>query len=97
MPEQKEIRKEQRLFNDEMIKARLENLKTDLQKANQDDLLRAITLAQQKGASIWLTAIPSKVHGHLNKESFRDSINIRYFRHHPIYLPNVAVVSILIQ
>ena len=79
--EQKEIRKEQRLFNDGMIKARLENLKTDLQKANQDDLLRAITLAQQKGASIWLTAIPSKFHGtHLNKESFRDSINIRYLQ-----------------
>jgi hypothetical protein len=79
--EQKEIRKKQRLFKDGLIKARFENLKTDLQDAHQDDLMRAISLAQQKGASIWLTAVPSKVHDtHLNKESFRDSINIRYLQ-----------------
>ena len=42
-------------------------------------LKRAIDLAQEKGASIWLTALPLRDQGfNMNKGEFQDAMNIRY-------------------
>ena len=41
--------------------------------------LRAIELAEEKGASSWLTAIPLREYGfNLHKSAFRDAIALRY-------------------
>ena len=42
-------------------------------------LKRAMDLAQEKGASIWLTALPLRHQGFsMNKCEFQDALNIRY-------------------
>ena len=42
-------------------------------------LQRAVTLAQEKGASSWLAALPVQEHGFsLNKTAFRDTLALRY-------------------
>ena len=42
-------------------------------------LKRAVELAQEKGASSWLTALPIQEHGFaLHKSAFRDALALRY-------------------
>ena len=43
-----------------------------------NDLKYAVPLAQEKGASSWLTVIPMKEHGFLHKSAFRDTLALRY-------------------
>ena len=44
-----------------------------------DSLKHAIDLAQEKGASAWLTSLPLKEHGFtLHKAAFRDALALRY-------------------
>ena len=51
------------------------------------DLLEAVQQTRDKGASLWLNAIPIKEHGlALNKQEFRDSLCLRY----NLPLPNLA-------
>ena len=48
-------------------------------KVENENLARAITLAQEKGAGAWLTVLPLQSLGYtLNKQEFRDSIRLRY-------------------
>ena len=43
------------------------------------DLQRCVELSQEKGASIWLTALPIENHGFtLHKSAFRDALCLRY-------------------
>ena len=54
-------------------------------------LLRAIGLAEEKGASSWLTAIPLWEYGfNLHKSAFRDAIALRY-GWTPVDLPTSCV------
>ena len=42
-------------------------------------LQKAVELAQEKGASIWLTALPPKDHGFtLHRATFHDAMALRY-------------------
>ena len=42
-------------------------------------LQRAVKMASEKGASIWLTSLPIADHGfHLSKAAFRDALSLRY-------------------
>ena len=44
-----------------------------------DDLQRVLSLAAERGASTWLSALPLEIHGfHLSKAAFRDAIHLRY-------------------
>ena len=52
------------------------------------NLCRAVTLASEKGASSWLTALPIEQHGFaLHKGAFRDAIALRY-NWSPLNLPS---------
>lgn len=43
------------------------------------DLQRCVELSQEKGASIWLTALPIENHAFtLHKSAFRDALCLRY-------------------
>ena len=43
------------------------------------ELLRATEIAQMKGASAWLNALPLKEEGYvLNKREFYDALSLRY-------------------
>ena len=43
------------------------------------DLQRCVELSQEKGASVWLTALPIENHGFtLHKSAFRDALCLRY-------------------
>ena len=43
------------------------------------DFHLAVLLAQEKGASSWLTSLPILEHGHaLHKSAFRDALALRY-------------------
>ena len=59
-----------------------ENLLMQLQEIKNlvdDNLERSITLACEKGAGAWLTALPLQSMGYtLNKQEFRDAICLRY-------------------
>ena len=51
----------------------------DLQKQLPAALQRCMELSQEKGASIWLTAVPIDHHGFaLHKSAFRDALSLRY-------------------
>ena len=70
---------------EEMKKMKLEkeeNLLMELQEVKDlvdDKLQRSITLACDKGAGAWLTALPLQSMGYtLNKQEFRDAICLRY-------------------
>ena len=53
----------------------LNALKTSL----SDSQCYAMTLAQEKGASIWLTSLPLEEYGFsLHKGAFRDALALRY-------------------
>ena len=44
-----------------------------------DNIRRTVTLASEKGASSWLTALPIEQHGFaLHKGAFRDALSLRY-------------------
>ena len=61
--------------NDTRFKAKLELI---LENAS-DELKRALQAASEKGASSWVTAIPSFDHGTvLHKGEFTDAVYIRY-------------------
>ena len=52
---------------------------TELKSSLPDDLQRAMELAQEKGSSTWLTALPIKEHGFFfHKGGFLDAIAMRY-------------------
>ena len=69
------------------IKRRIQHMKCTRQKEEaiilQDNLptplQRSMELAQEKGASTWLTTLPIDEHGFaLHKTAFRDSLSLRY-------------------
>lgn len=50
-----------------------------LMESLSEDMKRSVELASQKGASIWLTALPIAEHGFsLHKSAFRDALALRY-------------------
>ena len=60
---------------EQQLKVKAESLREQLPVGSQ----RAMDLAQEKGASNWLAALPLRVHGFdLSKSSFRDAICLRY-------------------
>ena len=69
------------------IKRRIQQMKHTKQKEETKNLQsnlpsplqRSIELAQEKGASTWLTALPIEEHGFaLHKAAFKDSLSLRY-------------------
>ncbi len=57
---------------------------TDLKKDLSPSLKRALDLAEEKGASTWLTVLPIEEYGFaLHKEAFRDALSLRYAWHIP--------------
>ena len=66
-------------------------LQEEIKKSSTMTLLRAIELAEEKGASSWLTAIPLREYGfNLHKSAFRDAIALRY-GWTPVDLPTSCV------
>ena len=60
------------------------DLADDLRSKAPRDLQRSMELSQEKGASIWLTALPINAHHFaLHKSAFRDALSLRY--HWPIH------------
>jgi hypothetical protein len=58
---------------------RLNQLASTLKDSLSSDLQRAMELAQEKGASIWLTTLPIEEHGFLlHKGAFLDALALRY-------------------
>ena len=54
-------------------------LQEEIKMSSSATSLRAIELAEEKGASLWLTAIPLREYGfNLHKSAFRDAIALRY-------------------
>ena len=54
-------------------------LQEEIKMSSSATSLRAIELAEEKGASSWLTAIPLREYGfNLHKSAFRDAIALRY-------------------
>ena len=52
---------------------------TDLKQALSSSLKRAMDLAQEKGASSWLTLLPIEEFGFsLHKDAFHDALALRY-------------------
>ena len=92
-PLQEVIQSSIQSYSTETISQQLQN-KQDTRKQTQDSqrvlceeikktatatLLRAIDLAEEKGASSWLTAMPLREYGfNLHKSAFRDAITLRY-------------------
>ena len=73
------------LINDARKKIRNTNRLREICQANKLDAQlsaaqrRLISLAKEKGASSWLTAVPVEEHGFfLNKGEFRDALHLRY-------------------
>ncbi len=57
---------------------------TDLRKDLSPSLKRALDLAEEKGASTWLTVLPIEEYGFaLHKGAFRDALSLRYAWHIP--------------
>ena len=72
---QKETESKLRKEKADFEKTLLEDLRSRMSK----DKLRGNDLAQQKGASAWLNALPIKVEGYsLTKREFFDAISLRY-------------------
>ena len=76
------------IVNDQMqakSEIRQENRQRDQDEAERiytllpDRLQKAVTLAREKGASTWLTALPLTEHGFtLHKSAFHDALALRY-------------------
>ena len=66
-----------------------------------DDLRYAILLAQEKGASSWLTSLPILEHGHaLHKGAFRHALALRYgclpsVSHQNMYMARIVLLNML--
>ena len=78
-----------RVFRGFVLKAKQSTHKISRQLANtaasqfksrvDQQLLRAVDLASEKGTSAWLTALPIEEHGFaLHKGAFRDALCLRY-------------------
>ena len=73
----------------------------EIKKSSTATSLRAIELAEEKGASSWLTAIPLQKYGfNLHKSAFRDAITLRYSwtpmdLPHPVFVAHVSQSSTL--
>ena len=65
---------------------------TDIKSGSSDERLkRSITLAQEKGAGVWLTVLPiSSLGWVLNKEEFRDALRLRY----SWQIPNIPAICV---
>ena len=62
-----------------MKRTKLSNLATELSSEVPPDLNLAMTLAQEQGASSWLSSLPIREHGFtLHKGAFRDALALRY-------------------
>jgi len=58
---------------------RLKQKQTDILGKADEKTARAVTIAVEKGAGAWLTALPLQSLGYvLNKQEFRDSVRLRY-------------------
>ena len=69
--EKRAVRRMKREQHTERMQDVLQNLTPQLQ--------RLVTLAQEKGSSIWLTTLPVSDHGFLlHKGEFRDALSLRY-------------------
>ena len=77
-PDETEIKTLQasaRREKDELLKMQCEQVRESLPGKTE----RAVELATEKGASNWLTLIPTKeMNFNLNKREFRDAIKLRY-------------------
>jgi hypothetical protein len=74
--EQKIIKKMQEAERDTIQEIRIEQIQN---KESSPELKRAIEIARQKGASSWVTAMPTEEHETvLHKKDFVDAIYIRY-------------------
>ena len=52
---------------------------TELYQISNEGLKRSLTLASEKGSSIWLNTLPLESHSYaLNKQEFHDAISLRY-------------------
>ena len=73
---------EPRLLKREVVREKAKDVQTEAQElSNQltEPLKRAMLLAQERGASSWLTALPLQDQGfNLHKGAFRDALAIRY-------------------
>ena len=86
------LKQEQNLDNYDALKVKEELMKTKSEKEDRlkqehdnitesvdDEFARFLTLATEKGAGSWLTALPMEKYGYdLNKQDFRDAICLRY-------------------
>ena len=73
-PDETEIRALQ-AKKDELLKMQCEQVRESLPSKTE----RAVELATEKGASNWLTVIPTKeMNFNFNKRKFRDAIKLRY-------------------
>ncbi len=89
-------------YDSNNVRATIQALKTAKEESLQQklkeimakvdgDLAKALTNAQEKGAGVWLTALPLASLGYtLNKEEFRDSIRLRYGWH----IPNIPAYCV---
>jgi len=77
-PDADEVRKLQQNSRKEKVDC-LHVKAEDVHSSLPSNTQRAATLAKEKGASNWLTTIPSKEMGFdLNKREFRDAVKLRY-------------------
>ena len=83
------IQQQSMVSNSDMEQAKIETRteRRSCRKKQAEELLprlspqlqRSVKLGQEKGASLWLTALPIKQHGYaLHKSDFKDAIALRY-------------------
>ena len=68
-------------MKEERLKTKFQDIYTacSVEGIEESDMQRAITLAQEKGSSIWLTTLPIENMGYnLNKQEFHDALAMRY-------------------
>ena len=89
-----EVWKEQESIISRVSKLRLQEITNTTQQVRGNlspDRQRLMDIACERGASVWLSALPLKEHGFdLHKGSFRDALCIRYGWHPPL-LPSECV------
>ena len=70
-----ELKRQHQALKTASVKSRMESIDSTL----PSDLLRSVNQSRDKGASLWLTAVPLVDQGLvLNKQEFRDSLHLRY-------------------
>lgn len=89
-----DARKEQRLRKNDQVRklqVEMEAERTVLTASLTEPIQRCVLAAREKGASVWLTALPLENHGFaLHKGAFRDCIALRYGWPLPL-LPSTCV------